>query len=209
MDADHRPIDVRDPVAQHGDRSAHVRGDGVADGVRDVDRRGAGIDGRFDHFAQEVVFGPRRILGRELDVVTVSRRAPHAFDGPLDDLLGRHPQFEFAVDRAGGQEDVDPRPFGQLQRLPSPVDVRRIAPRQPADRRPADDPEISRTASKSPGEAIGNPASMMSTPSTARAWAISSFSFRFMLAPGDCSPSRSVVSKILICLNSSHRSSSQ
>src|SRR5262249_25013138 len=30
-----------------------------------------------------------------------------------------------------------------------------------------------------------------------RAWATSSFSARFMLAPGDCSPSRKVVSKMI------------
>ncbi len=51
-----------------------------------------------------------------------------------------------------------------------------------------------RTASKSSCEVIGNPASMTSTPRRSRARATSSFSVRFMLAPGDCSPSRSVVS---------------
>ncbi len=61
---------------------------------------------------------------------------------------------------------------------------------------------ISRTASKSPGEAIGNPASITSTPRSQSAWAISIFSGRFMLAPGDCSPSRSVVSKILMVRDS-------
>ncbi len=55
---------------------------------------------------------------------------------------------------------------------------------------------MARTASKSPTEAIGNPASMTSTPSAASARATSSFSAMFMLAPGDCSPSRRVVSKI-------------
>ncbi len=55
---------------------------------------------------------------------------------------------------------------------------------------------MARTASKSPTEAIGNPASMMSTPIAASARATSSFSAIFMLAPGDCSPSRNVVSKI-------------
>ena len=45
---------------------------------------------------------------------------------------------------------------------------------------------------------MGKPASMTSTPKATRAWAISIFSARFMLAPGDCSPSRSVVSKIVI-----------
>ncbi len=52
------------------------------------------------------------------------------------------------------------------------------------------------TASKSPGDAMGKPASMMSTPRSLSACATSSFSARFMLAPGDCSPSRKVVSKI-------------
>ena len=53
------------------------------------------------------------------------------------------------------------------------------------------------TASQSPCDAAGNPASMMSTPSSASARATRSFSSSVMLQPGDCSPSRSVVSKIL------------
>ena len=52
------------------------------------------------------------------------------------------------------------------------------------------------TASKSPGEVIGKPASITSTPSRASCWAISSFSAVFSEMPGDCSPSRRVVSKI-------------
>ena len=53
-----------------------------------------------------------------------------------------------------------------------------------------------RDGEQSPGEATGNPASMTSTPSSARARASRSFSGCVMLQPGDCSPSRSVVSKI-------------
>ena len=52
------------------------------------------------------------------------------------------------------------------------------------------------TASKSPGEVIGKPASITSTPSRASCWAISTFSCVLSEIPGDCSPSRSVVSKI-------------
>src|ERR1700733_7298270 len=52
------------------------------------------------------------------------------------------------------------------------------------------------TASKSPWEAIGKPASRMSTPSSTSFPAIRSFSGTVMLQPGDCSPSRRVVSKI-------------
>jgi len=54
------------------------------------------------------------------------------------------------------------------------------------------------TAFQSSGLEMGNPASMTSTRSRSRARATSSFSAVFMLAPGDCSPSRNVVSKIMI-----------
>ncbi len=57
-------------------------------------------------------------------------------------------------------------------------------------------PAISLTASKSPGEVIGKPASITSTPRRASCWAISTFSAVFSEMPGDCSPSRRVVSKI-------------
>ncbi len=61
-----------------------------------------------------------------------------------------------------------------------------------------------RTASKSPLEAIGKPASMTSTPISSRILASSSFSSSDMEAPGDCSPSRMVVSKMMTrCLEAS------
>jgi hypothetical protein len=55
---------------------------------------------------------------------------------------------------------------------------------------------IAWTASQSPGEAAGKPASMMSTPRRASWRATSSFSSFVIVQPGACSPSRSVVSKI-------------
>jgi len=56
---------------------------------------------------------------------------------------------------------------------------------------------IVRTASKSPGDAIGKPASQTSTPSADSWCAIATFSRSCNVQPGDCSPSRSVVSKIM------------
>src|SRR5215472_13150550 len=52
------------------------------------------------------------------------------------------------------------------------------------------------TASRSPRDAIGKPASITSTFSAASCRAILSFSSVFIEKPGDCSPSRSVVSKM-------------
>ena len=55
---------------------------------------------------------------------------------------------------------------------------------------------ISLTDSKSPSEAMGKPASMMSTPRASSCLATRSFSWPFIVLPGDCSPSLNVVSKI-------------
>ena len=65
---------------------------------------------------------------------------------------------------------------------------------------------IACTDSKSPGEVIGKPASITSTPRRASWWAISSFSCLFSEIPGDCSPSRRVVSKIRTRSAASRRS---
>ncbi len=53
------------------------------------------------------------------------------------------------------------------------------------------------TPLRSSGEAAGKPASITSTPRRAKPKAISSFSAEVSAAPGDCSPSRRVVSKIV------------
>src|SRR5713226_6574533 len=60
--------------------------------------------------------------------------------------------------------------------------------------------ETRSTDSKSPSEEAANPASITSTPSLSNWRAIRIFSSTFMLAPGDCSPSLRVVSKILTTL---------
>jgi hypothetical protein len=56
---------------------------------------------------------------------------------------------------------------------------------------------IARTASKSPLLEAAKPASMTSTRSRSNCRAMRSFSSRVIEAPGDCSPSRKVVSKMM------------
>jgi len=92
------------------------------------------------------------------------------------------------MDRARRQKDMDTRPVGIDERLAGAVDVLGIAPRQPQMIGLRTSRAIACTDSKSPGEAIGKPASITSTPRSASACATWSFSLRFMLAPGDCSP---------------------
>jgi hypothetical protein len=57
--------------------------------------------------------------------------------------------------------------------------------------------EMRCTALKSPGEEMGKPASITSTPISSSTWAISTFSLTLRAAPGDCSPSRRVVSRMI------------
>ena len=127
-----------------------------------------------------------RVLGRELDVVGVAPwpGRPRAAGLGLH-LLGRHAQLVLHVDLAGGDEDVDAGLRRRADRLPAAVDVlerrcatgRRSPGRAPTGRSPA-------TASKSPWLAIGNPASMTSTPRRASCSAISSFSPTSSEMPG-------------------------
>ncbi len=59
-------------------------------------------------------------------------------------------------------------------------------------------PETAATPAKSPGDDAANPASITSTPRRSSVRATSAFSSGCSAMPGDCSPSLSVVSKILI-----------
>ncbi len=58
-------------------------------------------------------------------------------------------------------------------------------------------PAIAWTASKSPIDDAGNPASMTSTRSRSSCFAMRIFSSRVIDAPGLCSPSRNVVSNMI------------
>ena len=80
---------------------------------------------------------------------------------------------------------------------PAAATSRSLARASPATITPGTSRATARTASKSPGEEIGKPASSTLTRSRASCCAISTFSRVFRWMPGDCSPSRSVVSKIV------------
>ena len=75
---------------------------------------------------------------------------------------------------------------------------RGIVRHRPAITGPRISVAIARTASKSPGDAAGKPASMISTFISASTLATRSFCPRLILKPGLCSPSLKVVSNILI-----------
>ena len=94
---------------------------------------------------------------------------------------------------------MDARALGGLERLGRDLDVLVHRAREAAHRAriPRDTADLFHALEVTRLE-IGKPASMTSTFMRMSCRAITSFSSVFMLAPGDCSPSRSVVSKMWI-----------
>jgi hypothetical protein len=138
VNADDGLRDVRHPLRERADDLRELGRHGVADGVGDVHRGGAGLDSGLDDVAEEVDLGARGVLGAELDVVAIRLCTFHAHDGPLDDLLAGHLQLVLAVDGRGGQEHVDARLQRELEGLPGAVDVAVAAPGQATHGRPDD-----------------------------------------------------------------------
>ena len=115
----------------------------------------------------------------------------------LQDFLARLVQLVLKMNVGGGEKGVDARPRGILQRFPGAVDVKLIGPRQRGDDGPPDFRRDGldgfKVAVRGDGESrlpeCPRPAGRVGGPS------------RFSPAgsccsPGDCSPSRSVVSKM-------------
>ena len=197
VDRDPRLVDVGNAIEQHPDQGRELVRHRVADCVGNVDGGGAAVDGGLDAPAHEVVLGARAVLARPLHVVRVVPGERHAVRDRLVHLVGFHLELMFHVQRAGRDESVD---AWTLAPLSGPRRSARYSARV-ARARPQTVAfltrfAISRTASKSPLDAIGNPASITSTPISSRTSEMRSFSWRFIDAPGDCSPSRRVVSKM-------------
>ena len=126
----------------------------------------------LDDLGQEVQLGAGGVLGREFDVVAVALGPLDALDGSADDLFLGHLELEFAMDGAGGEEDVDARLGGVAQGAAQARSMSSALQRaRPQMTGPCTWRAIACTASKSPGEAMGKPASITSTPSSLRAWA--------------------------------------
>lgn len=103
---------------------------GKAHRVRQIDRGGTGSDRHARHLGQEILFGAGGVFGGELDVVDIAARQRHMLVHRLQHLLAAHAQLVLAVQRAGGQEDMQARIGGCLQRTCRGFDVGLQAARQ-------------------------------------------------------------------------------
>ena len=188
---------VDDPL----DQPAELGRDRVADGVRDVDRGGA-----------RRRRPPRRPASRKSRSVREASSAENSISASAPSACGRRsPSGRPRASASSrsmrslclrwmsrrGDEDVEVRPLGAADRLHGALRIAVLAARERRDGDAAGSPAAIRwTASKSPGEAAGKPASMTSTLRRTSWRATSSFSAAVRPAPGACSPSRRVVSKI-------------
>src|SRR6516162_5695498 len=135
VDAEDYFVDAGDGLLQVPENRGILIGNRIPHGIGDVHGGGAGFDGAFDHFGEEIKLGARGILRRELDVVAIFLGPRNALDGPANNFFLGHAQLELAMNRAGGQEDVNARLVRRPHRFPGPVDVLVIATRKPADHR--------------------------------------------------------------------------
>ncbi len=182
-----------------GEELAMIVRCGVADGVRQVDRRAAGGDDRFDDAAQEIAIAPCRILRRKLHIVGKAAGEGDGVDRRFEALVARHAQLARQVQVGGGEKRVNARPLGRRERPRRLFDVLPPGPRQRRDDRPPDRhrdlPHRFRVGRrrdrKSRLDDVDRQARRAPAPSPA-------FAGTSIEKPGACSPSRSVVSKTMM-----------
>ena len=136
----HRAFSAREPLdaaLDLGDKVGELARHGVADGVRDVDRRRPGGNGGLRRPAEEVGVGAARILGRPLHIVGEAAGEAHAVVNRLQHLLFAHPQDVAQMLGAGGDEGVDTRVVGPFQGLGGALYVAVGGPGEARDLHPA------------------------------------------------------------------------
>ena len=176
VDRQHHVAQLRDELIEPRQKSRVLVRHRVADGVGDVDRGGTLVERDLQHLSGELDVGASRIHRRELDVVAVRLG--------VRDGRPRHPLTSsrvFCIWYLMWMSEVEMKVWirGRSASFSAPQ-AASIHPEKararPAITGPSTVRAIPSTASKSPGEAIGKPASITSTPSRASCWAISSFS---------------------------------
>ncbi len=136
----HRDGDVLDAAhlfPNGADQRRKFCGNGVADGVGDIQRGGAGFDHCFQHLAEIAHVGAGSVLRRELNLIAQGSRVADGLHCLTQRLLARNLQLELQMDIGRGQEDMDARPPGVAERFPSTINVLAGGARQPRDRGPA------------------------------------------------------------------------
>ena len=123
MRAEDRFVGVGDARHDFFKELARVVRDAEADRVGQVDRRRPVRDRGFDDAAEEVAVAARGIFRRKLDIVGELPRAADAVDDLFEAGLARDAELLLEVQIRGGEEHVNPLPFGRLERARRFLDV--------------------------------------------------------------------------------------
>ena len=107
-------VDIRDAIVQAGNDTGELKRHGIADGVRDINRGGAGVDGGFDHARQIGDRRTARIFTGEFDVVGIVACAFDHIDCALNDLIQGATQLGGDVHRRGGDKGMNSERFGDF-----------------------------------------------------------------------------------------------
>jgi hypothetical protein len=136
MRAHDRLVDISNMLFEVGKGPAILGRNGEADGVGNIHRGSARFNRTLNDLDEEIEFGSGSVFGRELDVVAEFPGASNALDGATDDFVLGHHEFEFTVNGAGCQKDMDAAPAGVANGFGSAIDVGTITAREAADYRP-------------------------------------------------------------------------
>ncbi len=123
MHREARQVGIRHPLAHPLEQREIFLRHGVADGVGNIDRGGAGLDRGLDAAAEEIEFGAGAVLARPFDVVGVIARPRHLRDHHLVDFVRLLLELVFHVHWRGGEKGVDAPALGRLDRFGAAVDV--------------------------------------------------------------------------------------
>ncbi len=107
-------VDIRHAIIQAADDVGIFERHGIADGIRDINGGGAGVDRRF-HDASQI--GNRRTAGvftGELNVVSVVACPLHHIDRALNNLIQRTAQFGGDMHRRGGNKGMNTESLGHF-----------------------------------------------------------------------------------------------
>ena len=112
-----------DGLANLVDEARVLVGHGVADGVWNIEGGGTGIDGCLKDFTEKIGIGAGCVLGRELDVVAERTGVGNTLASGSQCFLAGDFELEGEMNVTGGEESVDARARGSLERLGSDFNV--------------------------------------------------------------------------------------
>ena len=140
MAAQAGPADIGHLFPQDAEDPSELVRHAIPHRVGDVDDGRSFADGRLDNLAEIIQVAAPRVLRGKLHLVAEGPGQPDRLHRVLQDLIPGTFELELQVDIGGGDEGVDSRLGGNIQRLPAPADILFHGPGQSGHRHRTDLP---------------------------------------------------------------------